>query len=107
MEKIVKELSAGRPGSSAKFKELLERYVAYTPNDEKSNPFSWWRHTGKENFGELSKLALKKLGVVSTAVPLERAFSEAGDRFCNLRNSIEPENLNMILFLNSNWSTES
>ncbi|XP_044055930.1 uncharacterized protein si:ch211-152f22.4 [Siniperca chuatsi] len=107
MDKIKRELTPGPASSSpTKLKDLLERYMAYEPTAETSNPLAWWRHTGKKNFGELSKLALKKLGVVSTAVPLERAFSSAGDRFCNLRSAIEPENLNMILFLNSNWSTK-
>ncbi|XP_070764945.1 E3 SUMO-protein ligase ZBED1-like [Enoplosus armatus] len=106
MDKIKQELTPGPASSShTKLKRLLDRYMAYEPTAEMSNPLAWWRHTGKEKFGGLSKLALKKLGVVSTAVPLERAFSGAGDRFCNLRDSIEPENLNMILFLNSNWSS--
>ncbi|XP_041647865.1 zinc finger BED domain-containing protein DAYSLEEPER [Cheilinus undulatus] len=87
--------------------ELLHSYTAYTPTSEKSNPLAWWRNTGKTKFGELSKLALKKLGVVSTAVPLERAFSTTGDHFCNQRSAIEPENLDMILFLNSNWPAMS
>lgn len=108
MNKIMKELTSGpAPSSAAKLKDQLDRYMAYEPTAETSNPLSWWRHTGKRDFGELSKLALKKLGVVSTAVPLERAFSSAGDRFCSLRNAIDPENLNMMLFLKSNWSTKS
>lgn len=106
-DKIMTELSAHRVTSPAKIKDLLDRYMAYKPNAEDSNPLAWWRNTGKKEFGELSKLALKKLGVVSTAVPLERAFSGAGDRFSNLRSSIEPKNLNMILFLHSNWSNRS
>lgn len=105
MEKITKELTEVL--SPAKIKDLLDRYMSYKPNAEGSNPLAWWRNTGRNYFGELSKLALKKLGVVSTAVPLERAFSGAGDRFSKLRSCIEPENLNMILFLHSNWSTES
>ncbi len=108
MKKIMQELTSGSASSSAtKLKDLLDRYMAYKPTAEASNPLAWWRHMGKKDFGELSELALKKLGVVSTAVPLERAFSSAGDRFCNLRSAIDPENLNMILFLNSYWSTKS
>ncbi|XP_034555580.1 zinc finger BED domain-containing protein 1 [Notolabrus celidotus] len=95
------------PCSAADLDDLLARYMAYTPTSDTSNPFAWWRHTGKTMFGGLSMLALKKLGVVSTAVPLERAFSGAGERFCNQRSAIELENLNMILFLNSNWPAMS
>lgn len=106
LSKIRQELTAHQPScSAAELDDLLHRYMAYEPTSKRSNPFSWWRNTGKEKFGELSRLALKKLGVVSTAVPLERAFSEAGEKFCKQRNTIEPENLNMILFLHTNWST--
>ncbi|XP_033478728.2 E3 SUMO-protein ligase ZBED1 [Epinephelus lanceolatus] len=108
MTKIMKDLAAGPASSSAPYlRAVLDRYMDHESTSETSNPLSWWRHTGKQHYGELSQLALKKLGVVSTAVPLERAFSDEGDRFCKLRSSIEPENLNMILFLNSNWSTIS
>ncbi|XP_070817522.1 E3 SUMO-protein ligase ZBED1-like [Chaetodon trifascialis] len=107
MDQIKKKLAAGPASpSAAELNDVLDRYIAYEPTAEASNPLSWWRYTGKKNFGELSELALKDLGVVSTAVPLERAFSSAGDQFCNLRRSIDPENLNMILFLNSNWSSK-
>uniref|UniRef100_UPI0037E95D52 E3 SUMO-protein ligase ZBED1-like isoform X2 n=1 Tax=Semicossyphus pulcher TaxID=241346 RepID=UPI0037E95D52 len=104
ISKVKQELAADPAScSAAELDVLLNKYLAYTPTSERSNPFAWWRHTGMTMFRELSKLALKKLGVVSTAVPLERAFSSAGDRFCSQRSSIEPENLNMVLFLNSNW----
>ncbi|XP_026179339.1 uncharacterized protein LOC113139923 [Mastacembelus armatus] len=89
---------------SSSIRGALSRYMSYEPAEGNSNPLAWWRLIGNDKFGELSRFALKKLGVVSTAVPLDRAFSSAGDRFCSLRNSIEPENLNMVLFLNSNWS---
>ncbi|XP_044217562.1 zinc finger BED domain-containing protein RICESLEEPER 1 [Thunnus albacares] len=108
MEKIMEELSADMASSAAlKVRKELHRYRAYKPNAESSNPLAWWRFTGNTQFRELSKLALKKLGAVSTAVPLERAFSGAGDHFCKLRSCIEPENLNMILFLHSNKSAVS
>lgn len=104
LDKIMKDLNAGKTSSGVKIPYLLDRYMEYQPTPETSNPLSWWRHKGKETFGDLSKLALKQLGVVSTAVPLQRAFSAAGDHFCSRRSAIEPENLNMMLFLNSNWS---
>uniref|UniRef100_A0A3P8U5Y4 HAT C-terminal dimerisation domain-containing protein n=2 Tax=Amphiprion percula TaxID=161767 RepID=A0A3P8U5Y4_AMPPE len=107
IKKIMTELSASKENSADKLKVQLDKYKAYKPNAQESNPLAWWRYTGKEEFSLLSKYAVKRLGVVSTAVPLEKAFSRAGDQFCNLRSSIEPENLNMVLFLNSNWSTQS
>ncbi|KAM9762043.1 E3 SUMO-protein ligase ZBED1 [Menidia menidia] len=82
----------------------FERYTAFTPRKGLQNPLSWWKNTGKSKFPNLSQLALRKLGIVSTAVPLERAFAISGEEFCNSRSSIEPENLDMMLFLNSNWT---
>ncbi|XP_028989032.1 E3 SUMO-protein ligase ZBED1-like isoform X2 [Betta splendens] len=91
----------------AKMTKVLDRYMAYKPTAKDSNPLSWWIHTGRDKFGELSNLALQKLSIVSTAVPLERAFCRAPDRFSTLRSSLEPENLDMTLFLHSNWSDSS
>ncbi|XP_071402921.1 zinc finger BED domain-containing protein 4-like [Centroberyx affinis] len=108
-DKIIKELSESTAGSASSAPDLeclLSSYMAYTPTAESANPLAWWRFTGLERFGEMSKLALKKLGTVSTAVPLDRAFSNVDDRFCSLSSSQEPENINMILFLNSNWDTK-
>ncbi|KAF3690541.1 Zinc finger BED domain-containing protein 1 [Channa argus] len=107
IEKITKELTAGQVFSAAKVKAVLKRYLAKEPNAKDSNPLAWWRFTGKEQFGDLSKLALKKLGVVSTALPLERASVSTGERFSNFRSSIEPEILHMTLFLHNNWCTNS
>ncbi|XP_060889958.1 uncharacterized protein si:ch211-152f22.4 [Labrus mixtus] len=104
IKELKQELNAARTScSAAQLEALLDKYINYKPTSEDSNPFAWWRNTGKTKFDELSRLALKKLGIVSTAVPLESAFSSAGVQFCNNRSSIEPENLNMILFLHSNW----
>ncbi|XP_071762744.2 zinc finger BED domain-containing protein 4 [Centroberyx gerrardi] len=108
-DKIIKELSesaAGSASSALDLECLLSNYMAHEPLPEGGNPLAWWRFTGSRKFGEMSKLALKKLGIVSTAVPLDRAFSKADDRFCSLSSSQEPENINMILFLNSNWDTK-
>ncbi|XP_028260353.1 uncharacterized protein LOC114435040 isoform X3 [Parambassis ranga] len=101
-QKIIEELAAGAPSSTRRIQAVLDQYMAYKPTAHTSNPLAWWRNTGKQRFGELSRLALKKLCVVSTVVPLERAFSSAGERFNDRRSSIEAENLNKILFLHGN-----
>ena len=101
IDKILKELNTSE--AVFDFRGVLDGYLAFKATKGLNNPLTWWRNSGMKKFGELSQFALKKLGIVSTAVPLERAFSIAGDQFCNLRSSIELENLNMMLFLNSNW----
>lgn len=105
--KIIEELVANTPSSECRIQAVLDEYMAYKPTAHTSNPLAWWRHTGKQRFGELSRLALKKLCLVSTVVPLERAFSSAGERFNGRRSSIEAENLNKILFLHGNGCLES
>ncbi|KAM3620641.1 uncharacterized protein V6R79_026341 [Siganus canaliculatus] len=103
-KEITAELTKGQSSfSAAVVKQKLDTYFSYEPTDKNSNPLAWWRYKGKEKFSELAELAVKKLGIISTAVPLERAFSIEGDQFCDLRTTIKPEHLDMILFLKSNW----
>lgn len=98
---IGSKLASNSPAQESDYN--LTEYMAVKPIAREANPLSWWTYTGSALSEELSREALKKLGVVSTAVPLERAFSKAGDLFCRRRCCLEPEHINMILFLHSNW----
>lgn len=71
---------------------------------ETENPLAWWRLEGSEKFKDLSRVALRSLGVVSTAIPLDWAFHETDKKFYSRRSCLEPENINIILFLNSNYT---
>ncbi|XP_071250513.1 zinc finger BED domain-containing protein 4-like [Salvelinus alpinus] len=84
--------------------QLLKKYSEHSSIPETENPLAWWRFEGSEKFKDLSRVALRNLGVVSTAIPLDRAFHETDKMFYSRRSCLEPENINIILFLNSNYT---
>ncbi|XP_076154118.1 E3 SUMO-protein ligase ZBED1-like isoform X2 [Alosa pseudoharengus] len=70
------------------------------------NPLDFWRLP--RGLKKLSHVARKYLTVVSTAVPLQRAFNpEISRRVHHSRCHLEPENVNLMMFLNGHWSIES
>lgn len=80
------------------------RYVKERPITMFQSPLKWWRVN--KDLVDLKRIAHKYLGVVCTAIPLERVFAkEESHVFCNRRSCLETENVNMVLFLNSNCST--
>ncbi|XP_016336226.1 uncharacterized protein LOC107684484 [Sinocyclocheilus anshuiensis] len=64
------------------------------------NALDFWK--SNEEFKKLATVARKYLTVVSTAVPMERVHQLQESQLVDSRNRLEPENVNMILFLNSN-----
>ncbi|KAK9965855.1 hypothetical protein ABG768_004921 [Culter alburnus] len=64
------------------------------------NTLEFWKT--KKEFQKLATVARKYLTVVSTSIPMERVHQPHKSQIVNRRNCLEPENLNMILFLNSN-----
>ncbi len=64
------------------------------------NALEFWK--SNEEFKKLAMVARKYLTVVSTAIPVERVHQLQESQLVDRRNCLEPENVNMILFLNSN-----
>ncbi len=64
------------------------------------NALEFWK-TNNE-FKKLATVARKYLTVVSTAIPMERVHQLQESQLVDRRNCLEPENVNVILFLNSN-----
>ncbi|XP_035665737.1 zinc finger BED domain-containing protein 4-like [Branchiostoma floridae] len=62
---------------------------------------AFWRGKADE-LPLLSTTARKYLVVPGTSVPSERIFSTAGDIVSAERATLDPENVNMLLFLNKN-----
>ena len=79
----------------------FERYLADPAADIKSCALDWWK-TNKKRFPVLGILAKKYLGVMSTSVPCERLFSDAGNIITAKRNRLSPSNAEMLIVLYSN-----
>lgn len=82
----------------------LKEYKSMVVRDQ--NPLDFWRLPRRVK--KLSVIAHKYLTVVSTAVPLHRAFNpDISRKFHHSRCHLEPENVNLMMFLNGHWSIES
>ncbi|XP_043109185.1 E3 SUMO-protein ligase ZBED1-like isoform X2 [Puntigrus tetrazona] len=64
------------------------------------NELEFWK--SNKDFKKLAVVARKYLTVVFTAIPVERVHQLRESQLVDRRNCLEPENVNMILFLNSN-----
>lgn len=55
------------------------------------------------NYPLLYKFSVPHLCLQGTSVPSERVFSTAGDIITKKRNRIDPDMVNMLMFLNKNY----
>ncbi|KAL7286687.1 hypothetical protein TKK_0019072 [Trichogramma kaykai] len=79
--------------------ELVQFYkLARLDRDE--DPIKFWKKK-REAFPNLAPLAVKYVAALATSVPSERLFSQAGLQKSKIRNRLNPETLNMIVFLHS------
>ncbi|XP_072288567.1 zinc finger BED domain-containing protein 4-like [Eucyclogobius newberryi] len=62
------------------------------------NPLNWWR-ANEPRFPKLAVLARHYLCVPGVALPLS---SEGGQTFATMRTRLDPEHVNMLIFLNRN-----
>lgn len=62
------------------------------------NPLDWWR-INESRFPKLATLARHFLCVPGVSLPLS---SENGQRFATMRTRLDPEHVNMLIFLNRN-----
>ncbi|XP_051529623.1 E3 SUMO-protein ligase ZBED1-like isoform X2 [Myxocyprinus asiaticus] len=77
---------------------VLQKY--WKIKDTPVKPLEFWRN--KDEFEKLATVARKYLTVVSTAIPMERVYQLEESLIVNRRSCLEPENVNMMVFLNSN-----
>ncbi|XP_062382579.1 E3 SUMO-protein ligase ZBED1 isoform X2 [Sardina pilchardus] len=100
---------AGPPGvvgTPDEVDALLTEYKSTSTKVTDQNPLDFWRLP--RGLKKLSHVAQKYLTVVSTAVPLQRAFNpELSRRVHHSRSNLEPENVNLMIFLNGHWSIEN
>ena len=62
------------------------------------SPLAWWK-THAKDFTALSKVARRCLCIPATSVPAERV---AGEIVSALRSRLDPDNVDMLVFLNQN-----
>lgn len=67
----------------------------------KTNILEWWK-INEPRFPNLSQLAKAIIGIPATSTPSERLFSVAGNVVSKKRTCLNPENVDIILFLNKN-----
>lgn len=68
-----------------------------------NNPLDMWRKRAKE-FPYLARLARRVLSIPATQAQSERMFSAAGLTVNKRRGSLDPENVEMLVFLRCNWN---
>ena len=109
-DKVISEMSAFRPQQqpilaspdTEQPAKKKKKNSGSTPRiDMEADPLAWWRHNCKV-FPLLSKLARKYLSVCATSSPSERLFSSSGHIVNSLRGNLNPEKVNMLVFLNNN-----
>lgn len=80
---------------------MIRQYLELPYLSRTKCPLEFWSQH-KNTFPELYKLQLKYLSVPATSVPSERVFSKTGQLTNDRRNRLHPNNLEYIIFLNSN-----
>jgi hypothetical protein len=79
----------------------LTTYLQSDTIDSDSDPLVWWRQSAV-TFPMLAVVAKKYLCIPATSVASERLFSGAGQIVTPLRNRLDQENVNKMLFLSKN-----
>ena len=65
------------------------------------DPLLWWSKTST-HYPNLTVFAKKYLAIPATSIPVERAFSMAGNIVNQKRACLLPENVNLLVFLAEN-----
>ena len=81
----------------------LSRYKSEPLLELDGKPLEWWRYH-EHSYPKLSYIAKKYLGVVATSVPSEQLFSTAGNVVTAKRSSLDPDNVEKLVFLHENLS---
>ena len=63
------------------------------------HPLTWWKHY-EGRFPALAKLARRFLCIMGTSVPAERVFSVAGLTVTKSRAALDPDTVDMLIFMN-------
>ena len=73
------------------------------PIPRDNDALEWWKMNASR-FPRLAEIARRLLCVPASSTASERLFSTAGSTVSKIRNSLKPENVDALLFLNKNCS---
>ena len=82
--------------------ETVRAYLSDHMPSRESSPLQWWKMNSSQ-YNLLVTLVKRYLSVPATSTPSERIFSCAGLIANHLGSSLNPEHLNMLVFLNKNY----
>ena len=80
---------------------MVNTYLSKANASRHGSPLQYWKEK-KATWPLLACLAQKYLAPPCTTVPLERLFSTAGNIVTDKRTRLDPEKVEMLLFLNKN-----
>ena len=69
--------------------------------DEEEDPLMWWK-AHEFDYPMLARVVKKYLCVPATSTPSERLFSKSGQVVSPQRASLNPETVQMLVFLSNN-----
>ena len=78
--------------------EELTRFKSQESLDINLSLLSWWK-SNQHIYTFLSTVVKRLLCIPATSVPSDRVFSTAGDVVTAQRDSLRPENVDMLVFL--------
>lgn len=78
----------------------VDEYLITLTEPSNINPCEWWRNH-KSNYPLLSKIARDYIGIPSTSVPSEQAFSKSGELINKKRNRLGDNSIEACMCLNS------
>lgn len=79
----------------------VDKYLEEPVLPRTMDPLKWWIKK-KDAYPRLFQIALQKLCIIATSVPLERVFSKAGQILVERRNRLSGKKVSQLLFLKNN-----
>ena len=79
----------------------FERYLSEPALSHKADPLKWWKNNS-ERFPMLIDGVKSLLAIPASNVPSESTFSTAGFIASKTRSALQPQNVNMLVFLRRN-----